>query len=545
MCFWLLPDGVAGAAAEDASRETIFQRLYRPFLSLSIAQPAIVATAIFAVVAASVIGLGRVTPRLMPNSDRAQFVVYVDLPAGADVRETSRVAQRLADWLTDAEANPEIESNIVYVGAGGPRFFLALSPPDPASHVIFGVVNLASPSDVEPLMRRASEFAARELPEGRFRAEKLFLGSTPPGTVEIRIFGPEIEGLERHAVEVAEAFRGVPGTRYIRSDWENPVVKLTVNVDQGRARLAGVTSEEVARSLAGLFDGYEVTDYREGNAILPVTIRSQEAFRDDLDDLRAFTVYSASRRERVPLVQIADIRGVIEPSQIRRVDQRRAVTVKALNPDLQAAELYAAIGPTLEALDLGDRYELGLDGELRASQEANSALYAYFPHCLMGIVFLLILQFNSFRRPAIVFLTIPLVLVGATLGLLALNGFLDFVATLGFFSLAGVIVNNGIVLIDRIDQERGAGASTPDAVRTASLARVRPIVMTALTTILGLVPLMLFGGEFWYSMSIVMVFGLAVGTLLSLLLVPSLYLLFFRRQDARTEGPRAGAAAGG
>ncbi len=172
-----------------------------------------------------------------------------------------------------------------------------------------------------------------------------------------------------------------------------------------------------------------------------------------------------------------------------------------------------------------------LEGEIKGSQESNEKLFEYAPHALFGIVLLLVLQFNSFRRPAIILLTIPLVIIGANLGLAVFGAYFDFTAMLGLFSLAGIIVNNGIVMIDRIDQGRSELA-VGEAVIGAALARARPIVMTTITTIVGLMPLALFGGEFWFGMAIVIMSGLAVGTILTLGFVPVLYSLMFRERAA-------------
>jgi len=178
-------------------------------------------------------------------------------------------------------------------------------------------------------------------------------------------------------------------------------------------------------------------------------------------------------------------------------------------------------------VDIPAGYELELGGELESSSEANSALFQYLPHCLLLIVLLLILQFNSIRRPIIILGTIPLILIGAVAGLFLSGVHFSFTGMLGLFSLAGIIVNNGIVLTNKVDLERENGADVTTALITACLTRFRPILMTTLTTILGLIPLILFGGEFWIAMAVVIVAGLAVGSLLTLLFVPAFYSLLF------------------
>jgi multidrug efflux pump subunit AcrB len=538
MCVWFLPEPRAGrgsdrtaAGGPTAARAyAVYRRLLEMLLRVRVA--------FLLVMVALLIGslwlFGLVQQRHMAPSERNQFTVYLNLPAGSDPKDTLAVAGRLADFLSDSEANPEVTSNVIYVASGGPRFFLALQPPDAQPHIGFGIVTTETADQVAPLMQRVREFAAERLPEAGVRTEELFLGPAPLGTVELRVFGPDIQVLQNVAAEVTAAFRAVPGARDIRSDWENPVLKVRAVVDQERARRAGVTSEEIARALSTQLDGMPVTDYREGDKIIPIVMRADASLRDDLDRMRMMEVFSSSRGVGVPLLQVADFQGVVEPSQIRRVDQERAITLAAKHPTMSARDLYAAVQPQIAAIDLPFGYRIVTEGEVKASNEANGALFQYAPHCLFGIVALLVLQFGSFRRPAIVGLTIPLILIGAALGLLLFNAWFDFVAMLGLFSLAGIIINNGIVMIDRIDQGRAQGQRVDEAVVEAALARARPIVMTTLTTILGLVPLAVFGGEFWFGMAIVIMSGLAVGTLLTLGVVPVLYSLMFAFRRPRT-----------
>ncbi|MBQ0749674.1 MAG: efflux RND transporter permease subunit, partial [Roseovarius sp.] len=489
--------------------------------------------------AVALAALGRVPTGLLPPSERAQFVLSLELPAGVSEDESARVARRLAGFLADDRSNPEIVGNVVYVGSGGPRFFLALSPLDPAPHIAFAVVNLADAAAVAPVRARVEDWMRANLPEARGWTELLFLGKTPPGTVEIRLGGGDSDALFAAGRMVEGVFRGLEGTRQIRGDWANPVLQLTVLIDEARARRAGVAPSAVARTLAARFEGAHVTDYREGDRVIPVVIRAEDAARNSLDALADVTVLSGDG-VAVPLMQIADYGGELQPWVIRRVDQDRALTVSALRPGLSAAELLAAVTPQLDALDLPPGVRWEPDGEVVAKAEANAALFATLPQCLLGIVLLLIWQFDSFRRPAIIFATIPLVLVGVAPGMLLMNGILDFNALLGVLSLAGIIINNGIVLIERIDAERAETRDMGEALIAACAARLRPIVMTTLTTILGLLPLHLFGGELWRGMTIVMMFGLGIGTLLTLFVVPCLYAAIFadrRRGAYRAELP--------
>lgn len=498
------------------------------------------ATAVFFGVA--LLALARIPTGLLPPSERAQFVVNLEIPAGSSETETARIALRFARFLADRNVNPEIVGSVIYVGSGGPRFFLALSPADPAPHVAFGVVNTATPADVAPLRARVERFLTEHLPEGRGWTELLFLGSEPPGTVQIRLKGEDIDTLYQAGQQVLTAFAAIPGTRDLRTDWANPVLHLHVLIDQERARRAGVAPDAAARALQASFEGAAITDYREGDNIIPVVLRAGAADRATLDDLSDVRVVTSSGTP-VPLLQFAKLGGELQPWIVRRHDQERAITVSAVNPAMQASQLLSEVTPALDALGLPRDIRWEVDGEVRASKEANAALFQYLPHCLAGIVLILIWQFNSFRRPLIILATIPLVMIGVSLGLNVMGGLLDFNAMLGIFSLAGIIVNNGIVLIERIDEDRRQGMRPQSAIVSGCMARLRPIVMTTLTTILGLVPLHLFGGALWHAMTIVMMFGLGVGTILTLGFVPALYAVLFIQDDQERPAPIPSAAS--
>lgn len=478
----------------------------------------------------ALVGLSRVPSGLLPPSERAQFVLKIELPAGASEIETSRVAERVSRWLADDAVNPEVVSNVLYVASGGPRFFLALSPLDPAPHIAFGVVNTARADDVERVRTRLGGFLAAQVPEGRGWTELLFLGQEPPGTLEIRLAGDDLQVLHRTALRIEDLFVAIPGTRNVRDDWGNPVLQLDVLIDQERSRRASLAPDAIARALETSLDGVRITDYREGDRIIPVMLRARQQDRANLDDVAAVTVVSDDGTP-VPLVQVAELAGELTPYSIRRRDLERTITVSGANSSLSAGELLARLAPRLDALDLPAGFHWSAGGEVEASARANAALLRFMPECFLAILVLLVWQFDSFRRVAIILLTIPLLLIGATAGLMLFSATLDFNGLLGMLALAGIIVNNAIVLIERIDEERRAGARTAVALCAAGRERLRPILMTSLTTIVGLVPLCLLGGELWFSMTIVLMFGLGVGTLLTLGVVPALYAAMFREAN--------------
>ncbi len=528
LCYWFLPPT---RQADDSEPQESYQssayQLYARFLALVLRQRFLfVGLMVGALILAGAI-FDQVKQRSLGPSERNQFTVYLDLPAGTDIRATQSSAQNLVRFLTDKNSNPEVTDVLTYVGGGGPRFFLALSPNDPQPNKGFMVVNTQDSDQITTVMARVENYLIEFMPEATGRTDLLFLGSAALGTVELQVSGPKIDTLRYIGAQIQTAFNSITGVQSVRSDWENAVLKVRVNIDQERARRAGVSSEEIAGALSAHFDGEVITTYRERDKSIPIMVRAQSNARGNLDRLSSIEVQSSSGNP-VPLLQIASFEGIVEPSKILRVNQKRALTIAGKHADMTAIELYAALQPALQQLELPPDYKLQLEGEIKGSQEANGALFEFAPHALFGILVLMVLQFGSFRRSAVVFLTIPLIIIGANFGLLAFDAFFDFTGMLGLFSLAGIIINNGIVLIDRIDIERDRGLGVDEAITAASLARARPIIMTTITTIVGLLPLALFGGEFWYGLAIVIMSGLGVGSVLTLGFVPVLYSLFFK-----------------
>ncbi len=537
MCAWFLkvaakPDGEAdNGVSEDSFSGPIYAG-YTTLLRLMLRARLIVVGGMILLLFGSIQLLGTVKTEFFPLGDRNQLLVYLDFEAGTDIRETQQEVRRLTAWLSDEEINPEIKSNVAYVGFGGPRFFLSLSPVDPDPQRAFAMINLRSVDDVETVMHRVNTFLDSSIPGARADAKRMWFGSTEPGIVKIRLVGPNSNTLYGEAEKLVDAFLGVPGAVGVKQDWENRVLKLVVDIDQTRANRAGVTSQDVAGSLNAVFTGATVTDYREGDRVIPVIVRGEEDIRFSLAGLQDVRMYSAVLNEYVTLGQVASVRAEWQFARIKRLDQQRTITIEGRHPTLTSPQLLDTLRPTLDGLDLpvGHRWEVG--GEIEDQSEANEDLFGLLPIAFGGIVILLVGQFNSIRKGGIIIASIPLILIGGTAGLLIMNAPYGFMVLLGFFSLAGILINNGIVLIDRIQTEEASGRDLGDAIVVACLSRLRPILMTTLTTVLGLVPLILFGGALFYGMASVIAFGLIVGTVLTLGFVPVLYSLLFQFRGA-------------
>ncbi len=530
LCFWFLKVKPREASADSAATDPYGGAVYRSYRRLLEGMLRMRLFVLGLVAVAMVVagyGFKFIVQEFFPSGDRNQFLVYLDLPAGTRTDKTAEVVERLSAWLRDKSINPEVTGSVAYVGSGGPRFFLSLSPIDPDPHLAFMVVNTETIEQIPEMVQRVREYALDAIPEARTRVKAMWLGASETGLMETRLSGPDDKVLREKAEHLLNGFRAIPGMVDIMQDWENRILKVEVRVDQARARRAGVTSQNVASSLNALISGAAITDYREGDEIIPVVLRGGEAERKNVSNLQNLSIYSSTRRTNVPLSQIADIEPVWEHYRIKRRAQERTITVSAKHQFLKAGQLFDALKPAMDTLDLPPGYHWEMGGELENAAKAQGYLFANLPICFAAIVLLLVWQFNSIRRPLIILLTIPLTFIGVVPGLLIMKADFGFMVILGLLSLAGIIINNGIVLIDRIDIERAAGRDPFDAVVTAAVARFRPIVMTTITTILGLLTLIVSKDPLFYGMANAIAFGLAIGTLLTLGVVPIFYTLLF------------------
>ncbi|QFU03043.1 Multidrug resistance protein MdtB [Halomonas sp. THAF5a] len=473
-----------------------------------------------------------VPKKFFPDSDRNQVLVTIDFPSDIAETLTGRRVQALSDELLAAPALADDVTGVAaYAGFGGPRFVLSLTPLDPAPNKGFMVLNVAERERVEAVIRATRTFLATRHPDLSPQVTRMFLGPSDSTLLKVQVKGPDREVLFA-AAEGAEAIlRDLDGARDVRQSWEARIPSLTIAVDQARARSAGITSEDIARSLTGAIDGYRLSHYREGDDIIPVVMRYADAQRESVERLKSLTVYPlGTPGAGVPLNQVAEVRLDSGYYRIDRENLVRTITVEGRNRHYTAEDMVPRVEPALRELEatLPPGHWIEFDGVVAESREGQAALQANLPLCLGLIFILLVGQFNSFKRPLVIVATIPLVIVGVALGLLATRANFGFMVLLGIYSLAGIIINNAIVLIDRIDIERADPTlSGRDAVIKAATRRLRPILMSAITTILGFLPLILGRDPLFYGMAAAMAFGLGIGTLMSLGVVPVLYTLFF------------------
>ena len=481
-------------------------------------------------------GLSFVPKLFFPPSDRAFFKMELEMPMGTTLAATERVTQQVERFIrAELQANTERDTGVTnwvtYLGNGGPRFLLTHNPKPTSSNYALMIINLSSKDLVDETMVKLERYSLATFPDLLVKLRKIENGAPIANPVEVRINGAEAEQLFVIVEQVKQRMAQINGVKAISDNWGMPIKKLQVDINQSRARRAGVTSKDIATSLQTSLSGLELSQYREGDIVIPITLRTQADDRQDIGKLQALAVYSQATGSSVPLTQIADIKVVWQSAKILRRDRLKTITIGGqIDNTITANQAFNELLPWLEAQQknwpLTYTFELG--GEYETSGKANKSIGEKLPIAGFIILLLLIAQFNSVRKALIILLTIPLGLIGVTSGLLIGQSFIGFMTLLGIISLAGIVINNAIVLLERIKIEQQL---LPDnqcqAIINATQQRLRPIVLTTATTIFGLIPLYLGGGEFWEPMAIAIIGGLLFSTVFTLGVIPVVYAVLF------------------
>lgn len=522
----------ADAPIKEAGDESnMLARIYGKWLPGAVNRAGLVILVSYGMIFGTVQLFDNVRSEMFPASDRGEVLVYMDLPKGAHISATEQASMGVSSWISDREANPEVTDHVVYVGYGGPRFVLGLNPEDPDPAKAFILVNTETNADAEKFAARASRHLFENVPEARFTIKRLTMGASESGKVDVKVTGPDLERLLSMGREVEGIFAQAPGIMQNQHNWGEKLLKFVIDIDQDKARRLDMSSQDMAQTLSAYFDGYEISDFRDNDQTIPIMLRLGERDRNSVGDLLDISLPNQASTDLTPLEQVAVLKPQLEHSQIRRLDQVRTITITGKSATLTADQLYDHIKPQLDALDLSGGYAITIGGELEDSTEIYGKLGNGLPFAFLLMILAVVYQFNSVRRALVVFMTVPLAFVGVPIGLVVTGEPMSFFAMLGLISLAGIIINNAIVLVDQIDIEI-EDKSITEAIRIAGMKRLRPILLTSITTVIGLAPLYFTGGALWSPLAAVMMFGLAFASVLTLFFVPAAYMLFFRRKYA-------------
>ncbi|MDT0605964.1 efflux RND transporter permease subunit [Croceitalea rosinachiae] len=512
------------------------KRYYKDLILVALRHKYKVIIGIFVAFFLSLYGFGYIPFIFFPDSDRNMITVDINLPEGNKIERTEEVVAQIEQYMSDSlrtgnTRETGIENWSSYIGEGPESYDLGYSPDEANSNYAHILVNTTSFEENVEMVKRLDGYTFRSFPNADIKVG--LLGSGGGGTpIEIKVSGAEPDQLSDIAESVKQKLSGVAFTKNVKDDWGPKSKKFLIEIDQNRAQTAGITSSDIATSLQTVLDGFQTGEYREDDKSIPILMRSGDSQQQSLASLETLNIYSQNSGKSVPLLQVASIVPAWQYSKIKRLDLRRTINISSeLRDGGNASAIMSEVTPWLEEQINGvwpEGYTYQLGGDAEQTAENMGPIIGYLPISGFIIVLLLIIQFNSFRKMTMVVLTIPLGIIGVVIGLLVFQEAFGFMPFLGVISLAGIVINNAIVLIDRMEVELAAGRTDQDSVIAACLQRFRPILLSTFTTILGLVPLYLSGGEMWEGMAVSIMIGLLFGTVITLLFIPSLYSALFK-----------------
>ncbi|MCG6478847.1 multidrug efflux RND transporter permease subunit VmeV [Vibrio parahaemolyticus] len=483
--------------------------------------------AMVALLVGAVIAFGNVKQQFFPPSNTPMFYVDMWMPEGTDIRQTIKQAEKVESYIRQQD---DIDFVSVSIGQGLQRFALTYQPEKSYEAYAQFQVRTTDRDNMFKLLHKLDDNLAKTFDEPTFQFKLMEFGPSPASKIEARITGPDPKVLRELAVQVEDILHTDPGARNIRHDWRERTKELVPVFNESKARRLGISKEDLSSTLQMAFGGSTFGVLRDGTHTLPIMMRLPEVERVDFESLQNVKIWSPSLQTYIPVDQIID--GVeldwSEPL-IQRRDRKRTLTVLAdhdVLSDDTAASLFARVQPKVMALHIPEGYEITWGGEYESSKDAQEGLFGSLPMGYLLMFIITILLFNSIKKPLVIWFTVPLSIIGVAFGLLTTNMPFSFTAFLGLLSLSGMILKNGIVLLDQINLELESGKDPYLAIVDSAISRVRPVSMAALTTILGMIPLVF--DAFFGSMAITIMAGLGFATVLTLIVVPVMFAILFR-----------------
>ncbi len=524
-------------SSKGSNQPSRIQDLYTRTLTRVLEKPIFFLGGIIICFLLAMVGFKKLPIIFFPPSERNLVTAEFELPEGTAIEYTdsilNQISAHIQHHLFEPEgSDPMVEGWAAWVGGGTPKYALSFNPPTPGPNQGYMLINTMHSEQNQAVIDHLMDFCQQSFPDLTPKISSLSSGPTAKYPIEIRVSGKDINTLYDIVESINQRLSTLSGTINIKDDWGPRTKKLSVDIDQARASNARLSSQDIAISLQTSLTGISTSEYRDGQNTLPIIMRNSYSDRRNIDNLENINVYAQLTGKTVPLSQVADINLNWHPSKILRRNRYMTMASTAdLQGDITAAEINQQMAPWLadvsKSWPAGYTYEMG--GETEESAKANESIMNKLPIAGLLIIILLVGQFNSIRKSTIVILTIPLGVIGVVGGLLITGSYFGFMTLLGIISLAGIVINNAIVLLDRIQLEQdefGKPAST--AIVDAAKQRFRPIMLTTATTVLGLIPLWLGGGAMWEPMAIGIIFGLLFATVITLLFVPAAYKILYR-----------------
>jgi len=527
MCMTMLPGPKPGVEDQDMYGGRFYE-MFRGLLAKAIRFRLPFLVGMVVLLVAAVLGFRFVPKMYFPDSSRQQIMIDYWVPEGTRIQQVSAALSGMESELLQKSSVTAVS---VFIGKGPPRFYLPVNPEDPYSSYAQIIVNTKAFKDVDTVMQEIDSWSQENYPQALVRVRRYAVGAFDDWKIEARFSGPAnadpdiLRSLAQQGMAILEAN---PMAREVRTNWRNRIRRIVPQYNQERGRWAGVTRENLASATKRAFDGVVVGQYREEDDLIPIVVRNVKDERSRAaSGLDLVQIIPAFSNNTVPLSQVTDdIVFEWEDPIIWRWDRRRAITVQCSPNVVTTPTLRSSIVEAFENIELPPGYTLEWDGEYNSAKESQQALIPGIVPAVVIVLLIIVALFNAYRPPLIIFLTIPFVVIGITVGLMITGVPFGFIALLGAMSLSGMMIKNAVVLLDEVNLNLADGMSPYQAVVEAAVSRLRPVVNAAATTVFGMAPLL--QDVFWLSLAVTIMFGLAFGTILTMIVVPVLYATLFR-----------------
>lgn len=498
---------------------------YKALLKWVLKRRIISCALLFGTMVAAIWGVEFVPPGFMPESQRPQFVIDVYLPQGSDIKRTEAV---IADIEKDVKAKEGVTNITSFVGGGGLRFMLTYAPEPRNPSYGQLLIDIDDYTKIAPLLGELQGELDAKYPDASIKVWKFMLGRGGGKKIEAGFKGPDSAVLRQLAEQAKAIMLADDNLIAVQDDWRQQVPVLRPVYSSEEAQRFGLTTREINQAIAQTLTGRNVGVYREGNDLIPIVVRAPESERNHQRAIENTEVFSPATGAFIPVSQLVEsVNVVYQDAILRRIDRMPTILVQAdPAPGVLTADAFNTVRSKIEAIELPPGYELKWYGEYKASKDANEGLVISAPYGFAAMILAVVFMFNALRQPLVIWLTAPLAVVGVTVGLIVFQTPFEFMAILGFLSLIGMMVKNAIVLVDQADVEIRDGKAPYFAIIDAALSRARPVLLGAFTTILGVAPLLI--DPFFKSMAVTIMFGLLFATILTLVVIPLFYAIFFR-----------------
>ncbi len=501
----------------------VFQ-IYRRALEACVARRWITLSVVVGCFGVSLWGFGYVDQSFFPDSTRPQFYLDYWRPEGTHITDTAEDIAEIDEWVRSLDG---VTSTATFVGQGPLRFLLTFTPEDVNSAYGQVMITVDDHLKIDEMREVIEDYVTEKYPIAEAWTKKIIVGPGKGAKIEAQFSGPDRLVLRQLAEQAKAIMRQDAAAVNIRDDWRQRVNVLRPIYASAQAGAAGVTRPDLEAAVEMAFQGRRVGLYREVDDVIPIVARAPAEERSDVYNINSVQVWSSGTNRAVPLNQVTSgMETVMEDNMVRRVDRKRALRAQCDQSFGSAEALRQRIASRIEAIELPPGYEFEWRGEFDSSKRAQASLAGMLPPVFVCMVLIVIGLFDRLKQPAIIYMTVPLALIGVTFGLLLTGQPFGFMALLGFLSLTGMLIKNAIVLIDETDGLIRGGMDPHESVIMAGVSRSRPVAMAALTTMLGMLPL--FADAFFVAMAVTIVFGLGFATVLTLLVVPTLYSIFFK-----------------